>query len=122
MILNSIHYRQDHLPKIRIEARQNQHSWEIDFHDNGIGIAAKHRERVFVIFSRLEFRSVPGEGMGLALCKRIVQRHGGRISAVDSPFGRGVTMRIQMPLDFDGHVDGDMDASGEGAPLQFGAD
>ncbi|MFG0288465.1 MAG: ATP-binding protein [Rhodopirellula sp. JB044] len=127
LILNSIHYRQDHAPKIRIEARQNQHSWEIDFHDNGIGIAAKHRERVFVIFSRLEFRSVPGEGMGLALCKRIIQRHGGRIFAVDSPFGRGVTMRIQMPFDFDGDVNagelnaGEMNASGKDTPPSFEA-
>ena len=99
LITNSIHYARDAEPVIRISSMKMQHAWLIDVEDNGIGIAPQHRERVFVIFERLEFRDVPGEGMGLALCKRILQRHGGSVNAIATESGRGIRMRITMPLE-----------------------
>ncbi|WP_404308582.1 chemotaxis protein CheB [Neorhodopirellula lusitana] len=101
LITNSIMFSREMSPNITIEARRLSKSWEIDVSDDGIGIAVQHRDRVFVIFERLEFRTVPGEGMGLPLCKRILQRHSGSISAQNSPTGRGVTMRISLPLEAD---------------------
>lgn len=98
LISNAISYAREMPPKIHVSAAQVDSHWQIDVTDNGIGIAPQHRERVFVIFERLEFRTVPGEGMGLPLTKRIIQRHGGNISVLDGPDGRGTTVRINLPL------------------------
>lgn len=102
LITNSITFARAMPPTIEVACRQLEKCWQIDISDNGIGIAPQHRERVFVIFERLEFRSVPGEGMGLALCKRILQRHGGTIAAYEGVSGRGTTIRIILPLKANG--------------------
>ena len=81
LIANSIKFRQlDERPLVRITAERKDGYWEFACQDNGIGIAPTHAERVFVIFQRLHPRDAyPGTGIGLALCRKIVDFHGGRI-------------------------------------------
>jgi signal transduction histidine kinase len=67
--------------------------------DNGIGIEARHRERIFGMFKRLHSRDeYAGSGIGLALCKRIVEREGGRIGVEDAPSGRGTRFWLTLPV------------------------
>lgn len=85
---NAIKYRGDDPPRIRIEAELQETYVQIAVQDNGIGIEERHAERIFTIFKRLGYsEDVPGVGVGLALCKRIVIRHGGRIWLESSESG-----------------------------------
>jgi PAS domain S-box-containing protein len=80
LIHNAIKFRGDAPPQVGIEARAQGESWVIRVCDNGIGIPPAHRERVFQVFQRLHpIGSYPGTGIGLAVCKKIVERHGGTI-------------------------------------------
>ena len=99
LLTNSIQFAREKPPKIQLNAERGDNYWRIDISDNGIGIAPQHRERVFVIFERLEFRTVPGQGMGLPLCKRIMQRHSGSIQIMGGINGRGITVRLIFPVD-----------------------
>ena len=90
-------YRSDQPPRIEISATKQGNVWEISVHDNGIGIAPEYHQQIFDIFRRLHSRDkYPGTGIGLASCKKIVQRHGGQIT-VDSRFGSGSTFRFTIP-------------------------
>ena len=77
LIQNALKFRGERAPEIRITATTAADQWEITVHDNGIGIAAEDRERVFRLFTRLS--ATPGSGVGLTLCKRAIERLGGRI-------------------------------------------
>jgi len=91
LIGNALKFRGGDAPRIRVAARREGREWVLCVRDNGIGIAPQYFERVFVMFQRLHTRrEYPGTGMGLALCKRIVERHGGRIW-VESEAGKGAT-------------------------------
>ena len=93
---NAIKFRRDAPPRIEITAHR-QGAWcQVTIADNGIGIEAQHFERIFGIFQRLNADDYPGTGAGLALCKRIVERHGGKIWLRSIP-GSGTTMLFTLP-------------------------
>lgn len=92
LIGNALKFRKPgETPRIHVGARQVGDGWELSVGDNGIGISPEYFERVFVIFQRLHAKEeYPGTGIGLALCKKIVERHGGRIWVESRP-GEGAT-------------------------------
>jgi two-component system, chemotaxis family, sensor kinase Cph1 len=97
LIANAVKFRGAERPRVHLEARQKALEWVFSVRDNGIGIAREFQDRIFVIFQRLHNREeYPGTGIGLAICKKIVERHGGRIW-VDSKPGRGTTFYFTLP-------------------------
>jgi len=80
LISNAIKFQGENVPHIHVSAQDKGLEWVFSIRDNGIGIEKQYADRVFVIFQRLHTRQeYPGTGIGLAVCKRIVERHGGRI-------------------------------------------
>ncbi|NQT84825.1 PAS domain S-box protein, partial [bacterium] len=98
LIGNAIKFRGEEPPRVHVSARQKGNQWEFLVQDNGIGIEADHTRRIFGVFSRLHTREeYPGTGIGLAICKRIVERHGGQI-CVESKRGEGSTFHFTIPI------------------------
>jgi light-regulated signal transduction histidine kinase (bacteriophytochrome) len=98
LVGNAIKFRDpERPPVVRISARRVGDSWELECRDNGIGIDPQYAERVFVIFQRLHPKDLyEGTGIGLALCKKIVEYHGGRIW-LGEPDGPGTSVRWTLP-------------------------
>ena len=98
LIANSIKFCRQDIPLIDIAARRRENEWLFYVRDNGIGIDPEYADRIFIIFGRLHGRrEYPGTGIGLAMCKRIVERHGGRIW-VESQEGKGATFCFTIPI------------------------
>ncbi len=97
LISNAIKFRGEAPPDVRITARASSSYWKITVADNGIGIEPAYQERIFKIFQRLHSRSdYPGTGIGLSVCRRIIERHGGTIG-VQSVYGKGSSFWFTLP-------------------------
>jgi len=96
LIANAIKYRKPDPLRVRIWSRREGERWVIAVQDNGIGFEQEHATKIFGLFKRLHRDEYPGTGVGLAICKRIVERHGGEIWAESRP-GMGATFYFAVP-------------------------
>jgi light-regulated signal transduction histidine kinase (bacteriophytochrome) len=110
LIGNGIKFHGVDSPVVHISARREEKGWTFSFKDNGIGIDPQHYVTLFIIFQRLNPRDFPGTGIGLAISKKIVERHGGRIW-VDSAPGKGSTFYFFVPDRDESAADGPIENS-----------
>jgi signal transduction histidine kinase len=97
LVGNALKFHGDDPPVVRVDAERNGDGWEISVADNGIGIEPEYAERIFVIFQRLHTRvTYEGTGIGLAMCRKIIEHHGGRIW-LDTDARPGTTFRFTLP-------------------------
>jgi len=98
LISNALKFRGSEVPAINISAEARTNEWEFCVRDNGIGIAPENAEMIFAVFKRLHTREeYPGNGIGLSICKKIVERHGGRIWVDSGAQSPGTTFRFTLP-------------------------
>lgn len=97
LISNAIKFHGTESPRIHISARRNENEWIFSVHDNGIGIEQEYTKQLFNIFKRLHGREYPGIGLGLSICKKIINRHNGRIWLESEP-GKGSTFYFTIPV------------------------
>jgi light-regulated signal transduction histidine kinase (bacteriophytochrome) len=103
LLANAIKFRAGPAPRIAVRAVADGACWRFDVEDNGIGIDKEYSERIFEMFQRLHSRNTyPGTGIGLAICKKIVERHGGRIW-VDPSARQGTTFSFTLPRTLENH-------------------
>lgn len=121
LIANAVKFRRQERLVVRIDARRHEQEWELSCADNGIGIEPEYAERVFLIFQRLHSReSYEGSGIGLAMCRKIVEYHGGRIW-LDTDVREGACFRFTLPVAND-RADTEHDGENAIAPAAANAD
>ena len=97
LLSNSLKYHSEKTPVIKISVKDEDEQWVFSIQDNGIGIDPKFSEKIFIIFQRLHNKNeFSGTGIGLSICKKIVEKHGGKIWVEPSP-GNGCTFYFSMP-------------------------
>jgi len=96
LISNAIKYRSAEAPRIHIASQRDETGWVVSVRDNGIGIAPAYHDKVFGVFRRLHGTDYAGTGIGLAICKKIIEKHGGRIW-VESEAGQGSAFKFSIP-------------------------
>jgi PAS domain S-box-containing protein len=97
LIGNALKFRSSSVPRIHVGVVEKDNDWEFEVRDNGIGIEPQYFERIFMVFQRLHNKGeYPGTGIGLAICKKVVERHGGRIW-VESRLGSGSSFHFALP-------------------------
>jgi light-regulated signal transduction histidine kinase (bacteriophytochrome) len=96
LLSNSLRFRAQESPRIHVSAEQTDRETKFAVRDNGIGIDPRYHDHIFEAFRRLHGRQYPGSGFGLAVCKLIVERHGGRIWVESQP-GSGAVFRFTLP-------------------------
>jgi light-regulated signal transduction histidine kinase (bacteriophytochrome) len=98
VVSNAIKYRSAEPPRVHVSAKRNDaDEWIFSLRDNGLGIDPQYFEKIFVMFQRLHGREeFSGTGIGLTLCKKIAERHGGRMW-VESDLGKGSTFYVALP-------------------------
>jgi PAS domain S-box-containing protein len=101
LISNGLKYRSQRAPRIQVSANRQEGVWHIAVQDNGIGIAPEYHKQIFGVFKRLHGHTIPGTGIGLAICKRVVDRYGGQIW-VESQVDRGSTFHFTVPATAEG--------------------
>jgi PAS domain S-box-containing protein len=99
LLSNAVKYRGSKSPEIRLYATRTESHWLFHVEDQGEGIAPEYQERIFGVFRRLHGRDVPGTGIGLAICKRIVEHYGGRIGVISDGPGKGSTFWFTLPAE-----------------------
>ncbi|MGH9646302.1 MAG: PAS domain S-box protein [Bryobacteraceae bacterium] len=103
LISNAIKYCSDQPPRIRIRAERNEDGWTFRVRDNGVGIAREYHETIFRVFKRLHGNDIPGTGIGLAICAKVVDRHGGRMWVESKP-GEGAEFFFTLPGPYAGRA------------------
>ena len=97
LLSNALKFRREEPPRISVSSEAEPGAYTISVRDNGVGIESQYRDQIFTPFKRLHGREVPGTGLGLALCKRIIEGHGGRIW-VESDGRTGSTFKFTLPV------------------------
>ena len=97
LIANGLKFNDNNTPEIHISAQKNENEWVFQIRDNGIGIAPEYQDKIFEVFKRLNVREkYPGTGIGLAICQKIIERHGGRVW-VESELEKGSIFYFTLP-------------------------
>jgi PAS domain S-box-containing protein len=96
LIENAVKYRREEPPRIHISAERVERAWRLAVADHGVGIAPEYHQQIFGVFKRLHRHKIPGTGIGLAICQRVVERYGGRIW-VESRVNQGATFYFTLP-------------------------
>ncbi len=100
LIGNGVKFRGEARPRVHVSAKREDGMWCFSVQDNGIGIDRKYQDQIFEVFRRLHSeRAYEGTGIGLAICKKIVERHGGHIGVTSDP-GQGSTFYFTIPTNF----------------------
>ena len=97
LLCNAMRYSGDRTPEINVAARQTDKEWLIEVRDNGPGVEPEFRRRIFELYTRLHGKSIPGNGLGLPICRAIVLSHGGEIWVESGP-GNGSSFCFTVPI------------------------